>query len=70
MTPAEILRLAEPFLSMRDTQAPMIRGADDLVAFARAVLREGQSEQERAGRFKLTQLSSDMQEYIRSIQDA
>ena len=44
MTPAEIIALAEPFLSMRDTQAPMIRGKDDLVAFALSVIEshEGQ----------------------------
>ena len=55
MTPAEILRLADPFLSMRDTQAPMIRGADDLVAFAEAVIAKHEEKRWRVAYDELQQ---------------
>lgn len=48
MTAEEILRLAQPFLSIRDAKEPTIRGADDLVAFARILIAEQEKQRWRA----------------------
>jgi hypothetical protein len=43
---ARILQLAEPFLQQPDAKVPTIRGDDDLLGFARAVLAADQKDGE------------------------